>query len=133
MARQNLGMLVEGGRPTAAASDNTRWGLTLHGAPGVWRTAIGVDSRGNLLYLAVSDVTAEQLAQACAQAGVVNGMELDINPEWPIFVTYGGPGASSPTLEVPNPNQVPNRFLYSSTKDFFALYLRPSGPLRIPW
>jgi hypothetical protein len=60
-------------------------------------------------------------------------MELDINPEWPIFVTYAGPGASGPALFVPNPNQTPQRFLYSSTKDFFALYVGSGAATPPAW
>ena len=36
----------------------------------------------------------------------VRAMQLDINPEWPIFVTYDHAGAVGPTLIVPNPNQI---------------------------
>ena len=121
MARQNLSLLVNGSRPTAIASNDALWGLTLHGAPAVWRTALGIDVNGNLVYAAVSDVTSLQLAQVMVALHVVRAMQLDINPEWPIFVTYAAPGALNPTLDVPNPNQIPHRFLYSSTKDFFAV------------
>ncbi len=133
MARQNLSLLVNNARPTPTASNNAAWGLTLHGAPAVWRTALGIDAHGNLVYVAVSDVTAAQLAQAMVELHLVRGMELDINPEWPIFVTYAAAGAKGPSLDVPNPNQIPNRFLYSSTKDFFALYVSNRPGEAQPW
>jgi hypothetical protein len=135
MARQNLPLLVDAGAPTAATNDPSRWGLTLGGVPAVWRTALGIDSRGNLVYVAAGSQTAPSLAEILVRLGVVRGMQLDINPEWPIFVTYGGPGASSPSLDVPNPNQIPNRFLYASTKDFFAVFERQpgTGPVVQPW
>jgi len=60
-------------------------------------------------------------------------MQLDINPAWPIYVTYGGPGAANPSLDVVNDQQYGNRFLYSSTKDFFALYVRTPGVVQQPW
>jgi hypothetical protein len=60
-------------------------------------------------------------------------MQLDINPEWPIFTTYGNAGAIAPALFVPNPNQIPDRFLYSSTKDFFAVFVRTPGVTEQPW
>jgi len=61
-------------------------------------------------------------------------MQLDINPEWPILVTFGLPGAHRATLATPNPNQIPSRFLYTSLKDFFAVYLRTTTPVQPqPW
>ncbi len=133
MARQNLPLLVARSRPTALAANNAAWGLTLHGVAAVWRTALGVDAAGNLVYAAASDQTSASLAALMVELHCVRAMELDINPEWPIFVAYGGPGAAGASLVVPNPNQIAGRFLYPSTKDFFALFqsTRPGEPQ--PW
>ena len=133
MARQNLSLLVNAGRPTPLSADNTKWGLTLHGVPDVWRTALGVDSRGNLIYVAAPAQTAASLAAILVRLHVMRAMELDINPEWPIFLTYAARGAQGPSLFVPNPNQIPNRFLYSSTKDFFAVFVSLSPGEVQPW
>lgn len=127
MARQNLAPIVEGGRVAAGVEIGSRWGVTLHGAPRVWRSALGVDRGGNLIYLAAPNQTAATLARLMVRSGAVRAMQLDINPEWPILVTYGGPGARNPSLFVPNPNQIADRFLSPSTKDFFAVYLRHAG------
>jgi len=132
LARQNLPLLVDGGAVTPAASA-PQWGPTLGGVPAVWRSGLGIDAQGNLVYVAAPAQTALSLARVLVDVGAVRGMELDINPEWPIFTTYGGPGAVSPSLFVPNPNQVPNRFLYSSTKDFFAVFVRQPGVTEQPW
>ncbi|MDE3064194.1 MAG: hypothetical protein KGJ36_00795 [Acidobacteriota bacterium] len=133
MARQNLSLLVAGGAPTARTANNALWGVTLHGAPAVWRTALGVTAQGDLIYAAAPNQTSASLARVMVLLHCVRAMQLDINPEWPIFVTYAGPGAVGPTLFVPNPNQIPGRFLYSSTKDFFAVFAtrHPGGPQ--PW
>lgn len=133
MARQNLPLLVNNAQATPLASDNAAWGLTLHGALAVWRTALGIDANGNLVYVAVSDVTAAQLASTMVELHVLRAMELDINPEWPIFVTYATPGAKGPSLDVPNPNQIPGRFLYPSTKDFFAVFVAGRTGEAQPW
>jgi hypothetical protein len=133
MARQNLPLLVNNARVVPGVANNAAWGLTLHGAPAVWRTALGVDAQGNLVYAAVANVTAEQLAQTMLELHVVRAMELDINPEWPIFVTYAGARARGPSLDVPNPNQIPNRFLYASTKDFFAVFVSARPGEAQPW
>ena len=133
MARQNLPLLVDGGAATAAADVPSAWGVTLGGVPAVWRTGLGIDAQGNLIYVAAAAQTASSLARILVDVGAVRGMQLDINPEWPIFVSYAGPGAVSPSLFVPNPNQIPNRFLYSSTKDFFAVFRRLPGASEQPW
>ncbi len=133
VARQNLPLLVANGRPTALAADNAAWGLTLHGAPAVWRTALGVDASGNLVYAAAPAQTAASLARVMVDLHCVRAMELDINPEWPIFVAYGRPGAGDATLVVPNPNQIPGRFLYPSTKDFFAVFQSSTPGEAQPW
>jgi hypothetical protein len=133
MARQNLPLLVDGGAPTPTSSVPSQWGVTLGGAPAVWRTGLGIDAEGNLIYVAAPSQTAASLAQVLVDVGAVRGMELDINPEWPIFVSYGAAGAASPSLFVPNPNQIPNRFLYPSTKDFFAVFIRTPGAVEQPW
>ncbi len=133
MARQNLPLLVANSRATALSSNNAAWGLTLHGVPDVWRTALGVDAAGNLIYAAAPAQTSATLAAIMVQLHCVRAMELDINPEWPIFVAYGARGAVDPSLIVPNPNQIPGRFLYPSTKDFFALFVRQRVGAPQPW
>ncbi len=133
MARQNLHLLLNNSQVNPATANGSNWGITLHGVPAVWRTAVGVDAHGNLMYMAAPSQTAASLARALLRIGAVRAMQLDINPEWPIFVTYTHPGGGGPRLFVPNPNQVPGRFLYTSTKDFFAVYIRTPGQLQTPW
>ena len=123
MARQNLPLFVDNGRVNPILASSTLWG----DAPLVWRTGLGIDRHGDLIYLAAPDLAAAGLARLLVHAGAVRAMELDINLTWPILVTYGGPGASKPSLFVPNPTQIPGRFLSISTKDFFALYLRSTA------
>jgi len=95
--RQNLVPLVAGGRPTplAGTSDWTLWGYTCGlsscSGPGVeqqWRSAVGVTGDRALVYVQGPSLSPLQLAQLLVRAGVVRGMELDINPDWPIFATY---------------------------------------------
>ncbi len=96
--RQNLMPLVAGGRPTAAAGSGWRaWGSTCGAAscaadvPGIehqWRSGLGVTADGGLVYAAGPALDPLQLAWLLARAGVVRGMQLDINPNWPVFATY---------------------------------------------
>ena len=105
--RQNLVLLVAGGRPTAqAASAGWRaWGNTCGAAscaatvPGIdhqWRSGVGVTTDGALVYAAGPGLDPLQLAQLLARAGVMRGMELDINPDWPVFASYDPPGGQGP-------------------------------------
>jgi hypothetical protein len=103
--RQNLVPLVAGGRPTpqAASPDWQAWGSTCGAAscaasvPGIehqWRSGLGITAAGALVYAAGPTLDPLQLGQLLARAGVVRGMQLDINPDWPDFVSYT-PGAGS--------------------------------------
>lgn len=133
MARQNLPLLVAHSAPTARSATNSLWGLTLYGVPNVWRTAVGITASGDLVYAAAPAQTAATMAHVMLVLHCVRAMQLDINPAWPIFVTYAAPGALGPSLFVPNPNQIPGRFLYSSTKDFFAVFASVRAGEPQPW
>lgn len=97
--RQNLVPLVSGGRPAplAASADWQAWGATCGATscaasvPGIehqWRSAAGVTADGALVYVQGPGLDPLQLARLLTRAHVVRGMELDINPDWPIFATY---------------------------------------------
>jgi hypothetical protein len=133
MARQNLPLLVNNSRATPLAANNADWGITLNGVPAVWRSALGIDTNGNLVYVAAPAQTSISLAALMVRLHVVRAMQLDINPAWPILVTYAGAGASGPSLFVANPNQIASRFLVPSTKDFFALFLSRAPGEAQPW
>jgi hypothetical protein len=101
--RQNLTPLVARGRPTprAGSADWRAWGATCGASscassvPGIerqWRSAVGVTSDGALVYVQGPALDPLQLARLLVRAGAVRGMELDINPDWPIFATYDPPG-----------------------------------------
>jgi len=133
MARQNLPLLVNVGAATPLSANNAAWGATLGGVPAVWRSALGVDANGNLIYVAAPDQTSATLAALMVRLHAVRAMQLDINPAWPIFVTYGGSGAKSPSLFVANPNQIATRFLTVTTKDFFVVYSSRRPGEAQPW
>jgi hypothetical protein len=97
--RQNLVPLVADGRPTklAASGDWRAWGNTCGArscaasVPGIehqWRSAVGVTADGALVYAAGPGLDPLQVATLLVHANVVRGMELDINPSWPVFVSY---------------------------------------------
>jgi hypothetical protein len=127
VARQNLPLIVERGHPNPLLANNSLWGTTLGNAIRVWRSGVGIDRRGNLLYLAAKDQTAASLADALIHAGAVRGMELDINAEWPSLITYGSGGVGNATKVVPNVQQPTNRYLVPDDRDFFAIYRRTTA------
>lgn len=135
VARQNLPLLVNHGKPTNAASRPSVWGATLGGVPDVDRTALGVDRAGHLLYVEAPSQTATSLASILVHVGAVRAMELDINPEWPVAIVYHKRGGRSPRMLFANYQQTPGVFLQPGTKDFFAVYLRDpeTSPGREPF
>jgi hypothetical protein len=123
-ARQNLPLIVSGGRLSSNLSDGPEWGATLGNAIRVWRSAVGVDARGNLLYAAADLQTAASIASILQRAGAVRAMELDINSEWVTFNFYGGWGAAAPWKLLPDMTRDPTRYLTPDDRDFFAVYAR---------
>jgi hypothetical protein len=123
-ARQNLPLIVSEGRPNPALANTSEWGATVGNAVLVWRSGIGVDRRGNLIYAAGNDQSARSLAEALARAGAVRAMELDINSYWVSFITYGAPGAADPTNLLPDMNRSASRYLEPDDRDFFTVYSR---------
>jgi hypothetical protein len=123
-ARQNLPLIVDRGRVNPAIGDASLWGATIANAILVWRSGIGIDRHGNLIYAAGNDQTAASLAGALVRAGAVRAMELDINPYWVSFITYGAFGALDPTNLLPTMQRPATRYLTPDDRDFFAVYLR---------
>jgi hypothetical protein len=123
-ARQNLPLIVEDRRPNPNLSNGPEWGATLGNAIQVWRSAVGVDSHGNLIYAAANYQTVGSLAAIMIHAGAVRAMELDINAEWPSFITYTGPDAAGAANFLPGMAQSPERYLTPDDRDFFAVYLK---------
>ena len=123
-ARQNLPLIVDGGQPNPNLSDGPEWGLTLGNAVRVWRSGIGVDRNGNLVYAAAPDQTVGSLAQILVRAGAVRAMELDINSYWVTFITYVRPGAGQPASLLPAMTRTSDRYLTPDDRDFLAVFLR---------
>jgi len=123
-ARQNLPLIVSGGQLAGNLSDGPEWGATLGNAVRVWRSGVGVDAHGNLVYAAADLQTAASLAQILQRAGAVRAMELDINSEWVTFNFYGTWGAADPQKLLPDMTRDTTRYLTPDDRDFFAVYAR---------
>jgi hypothetical protein len=126
--RQNLELLVDVGVPASdlAGSDVLyRWGYTLGGGVAVWRSAIGIDAAGHLLYLAGPGLTPTSLASILVAAGAVRAMELDINPMWVTWDTFAtGLGGRYITKLLSGMSPGPTHYLSPETRDFFAVFRR---------
>jgi hypothetical protein len=122
-ARQNLPLLVDQGRPSPNL-ESSEWGATVGNAVLVWRSGVGVDRHGNLIYAAGEDQSVGSLADTLAHAGAVRAMELDINTYWVSFITYGAPGASAPVNLLSGMDRPATRYLTPDDRDFLAVYSR---------
>jgi hypothetical protein len=124
-AKQNLPPIVDEGSLNPHLSDGPEWGETVNNAVRVWRSGLGIDSHGNLLYAAADFQTVESLAKILQRAGAVRALELDINEDWTSFISYRHPGAGEPSNLLPEMLRPPERYLTPDERDFFAVYLRP--------
>ncbi len=123
-ARQNLPLIVDGGLPNPNLSDGPQWGLTLGNAVRVWRSGIGIDAHGDLIYAAADYQTVGSLAAILIHAGAVRAMQLDINSYWVTFNSYAGRDATRPSSLLPAMTRPATRYLSPDDRDFFAIYLR---------
>ena len=126
-ARQDLPLIVSGGQPNPNLSDGPQWGATLGNAIRVWRSGIGIDTNGNLIYAAADNQTVASLAQILIRAGAIRAMQLDINSYWVTFITYPHSGARDPSSLLPGMTRGPYRYLSPDDRDFFAVYLRAAN------
>jgi hypothetical protein len=135
-ARQSLVPIVWDGRlnPLLNTDPNSpQWGYTLGGVTRVWRTGVGVDRHGNLIYAVADDQTVITIAKILQHAGAVRAMEFDINPEWHTLITYSHQHGLDPKMVEPQPMQPANRYLVPDDRDFIAIYRRLPGPVTVPF
>jgi len=127
-AKQNLPPIIDEGKLNPDLSDGPEWGETVNNAIRVWRSGLGVDAHGNLIYAAADYQTVESLAKILQRAGAVRALELDINEDWTSFISYRHPGALDPSNLLPEMFRPAERYLTPDERDFFAVYLRRDQP-----
>jgi Phosphodiester glycosidase len=123
-ARQNLPLIIDNGHLNPNLSGGPEWGATLGNAARVWRSGVGIDSRGNLIYAAANYMTVASLAETLKRAGAVRAMELDINTYWTSFIHYRHPGAIGAANLLSTMDRSTQRYLTPDDRDFFGVYLR---------
>ena len=121
--RQNLNLLVDNGQIASTVGDiQNSWGAVLGGGPTTWRSALGIDRSGHLIYAAGPNLDPAGLARVMVAAGALRAMELDINPMWALFISYPstGPAELRPGMYFP-----PDHYFTPYTRDFIAVFARP--------
>ncbi len=123
--RQNCPMLIDNGEIGIYQEKNKKlWGRTLTAGIYTWRSGLGIDKKGNLIYAVGNSLTPETLAIALKAAGAVNAMQLDINPYWVRFNIFdtNGPGTYKTSTLMKKIQDGSKLYLNGYTKDFFYVY-----------
>jgi hypothetical protein len=128
--RQNLALIVDHSRPASGLASNrgSRWGSAKSQFQITWRSAIGIDPEGRLLYAAGSRLTLTQLASTLIDAGAVRAMQLDIHDGVVTFNWF----RSRPNLPVgvigakliPSMQRSAMRYLTPDQRDFVTVEAR---------
>ncbi len=125
--RQNLVPLVDNGQvnPTCQTGGSDEWGVTVGNAAYIDRSAFGVTADGAEVYVAGPALSVCTLGNILRAAGVVRGMELDINPDWisGVYFHPAATGASGFRL-YPAQKLPPQHYLSPSSRDWYAWFTR---------
>jgi hypothetical protein len=126
--RQNLDLAVDQGRPVLGldANGSGRWGSEKNQLQYTWRSGVGVDAAGNVIYVGGNHLTLTTLGTALVEAGVVRGMELDIHTNKVDYFTYTHPSDAGPSAHrlLPDMPGRDDRYLVRDLRDFFVATLR---------
>jgi hypothetical protein len=126
--RQNGPLVVQDGEinPRIYNNDPKDWGYTVDDVSPTLRSALGIsEDQHTLYYLTGPKLTMEALAMSLKEAGVWDGIQLDINNYWVHFVVYPTDlnelqaEPLLPELMIENLD----RYLYAFGRDYF--YVTP--------
>jgi Phosphodiester glycosidase len=122
--RQNLPLMVDGGASQVANHAGVWWGADYHNKIYVTRSAVCLVADGHLVYATVGPVDAPMMADALVDIGCVRAMQLDINGQWPTFVTYdtNSDGSRQGVFLDRRMGGDANRYLRGSSREFVALF-----------
>lgn len=129
--RQNLALIVDHGRAVRGLTRNTHfsWGSRRSQLEYVWRSGVGVDAGGHLIYIAGNTFTLKTLAAALVQAHAVRAMELDIHNDMVTANLFtpepDHPGQVRAVKLLPQMPRPATRYLQPDQRDFFTVQLRP--------
>jgi hypothetical protein len=111
-----------------------RWGLSFRPAlpVAVWRSGLGIDARGRLLFAAGANIVPAQLAELLLAGGAIRAMETDINHLWVFAALFSHPDPAHPESVSGTPllagmTPTASHVLVPGIRDFLAVYRR-AGP-----
>ena len=127
--RQNLKLVVDHGQVPASVNQDvqTNWGATLGGSYYVWRSGLGITKDGRIIFVYGPALNVSELANLLHEAGAVEALQLDINPEWMSFEYYqrdGHPSDPTPLKLLPTQQQTAYRYYSVYSRDFTSVYSR---------
>jgi hypothetical protein len=122
---QSLDLVVDHGSVVAGLDTNrdARWGSARSQFQYTWRSGLGTDNAGDLIYVAGDELTLATLAEAMHEAGITRGMQLDIHTDMVSFNYFATPNAAPKRL-LPALASPPYRYLSADLRAFFAVALR---------
>ncbi len=123
--RQNLHLMVDGGRTVPGLAGNTggRWGTVRNGLP-TWRSGLGISAGGDLVYVAGDQLTLGVLGDALVRVGAVRAMELDIHDGMVTFNLFSHDPALVGHKLLPDMPKPADRYLRPDWRDFFTVTSR---------
>jgi hypothetical protein len=126
--RQNLALLVDDGQvnPNCATGGTRYWGSTIGQAAFVHRSGFGVTGAGGYVYVGGPALSVCTLGRLLVAAGVVRGMELDINPAWVSGVYFHRSRHARPRgfALFPAEQVPPEHYLFPASRDWYGWYVR---------
>ncbi len=126
--RQNLIMLVDNGQVSPSCSSGSAvWGATVGNTAFIDRSGFGVTANGGEVFVAGPALSVCTLGNILKAAGVVRGMELDINPAWVNGAYFHDQSTGLPQGFPLYPSQKtpPSRYFTQTSRDWFGWYARP--------
>lgn len=125
--QQSLDLIVDHGKAVTGLDVNrdARWGSARSQFQYTWRSGLGTDTAGHLIYVAGNELTLATLANAMAEAGIVRGMQLDIHTDMVSFNDY--PDSGHPQKLLPTMPSPPDRYLSTDLRSFFVIATRPTA------
>ena len=127
--RQNLVPLVGAGQvnPSCATGGSREWGNTVGQAAYIHRSGFGVTATGAEVYAGGPALSVCTLGRILQDAGVVRGMELDINPTRVSSAYFHAKpnGTAAGFRLFPDERVDPLHYLQPSSRDWFAWFIRP--------
>ena len=123
--RQNGPLLIKDGQITDFVEKGVdTWGRTTTRTMYTWRSGLGIDKDGNLIYAVGGSLLPETLGKALQAAGAVQAIQLDINPNWVRYIVYNTDSNGGYLYHPLLKNMVNGgyNYLFGYNKDFFFVY-----------